>query len=117
MRLAVAVAVIAGFVVTVTGYTTLHYRGLYNTEMAQKHARSVLAVEYRDRWRKVPQSFTSVTFGAPYNVSLKCRVTGSAEGPNDTRVPLDLGRAAKPGDVYRKTCVATAPTDPSMPEG
>lgn len=75
---------------------------------AELAARDRLEAQTAARFLPLPSAGTVDTFGPPYNVTVRCTVSGSGEGENGARVPLDLSRAPLPGDVYRKTCRATA---------
>lgn len=116
MRLLLAVTGFAALALTVTGYTAAHYAGEYQKAQQSLHAmREASAkadLDAKTRYQSVPELRSVQRFGAPYNVTVVCEVTGSSEGAGGRRVPLSLQAGVRPGDLYVKTCRGLASTDP-----
>ncbi len=111
---------LAALCVTVTSWWAVH------ETQAARHVRHQLASWERLRaqtdlaqkqtyQRVLPfdQNDTIAEYGAPFYLRMECHVTGSRQGPDNSRVPLDLNSTPRDGDVYRKDCTASSTSGPS----
>lgn len=121
MKVAGAYLFVAGVAVCaslfVSTFFSLHYRGAYSTE----HAKVMSAARHeREFFHPVPPKIgeaRSVAEYPQYNLSITCITTGSSVAKDGSRVKLGGSDLPRPGDVYRKVCVAREYRAPSADSG